>query len=267
MPDENLAALAGAIAGVPEEPKPEASVPPSEEKGKEPGEGVSPPPDGLASLDFSDPDKAVKTILEHPVLGKVIQRWADKAAVAQVRAARQQERESTTQQVEQEAAVQRLEEHFSGLSPQELAEELASDSRAATAYGQLQAHKASQASPQDAEQQARVYATASVMQAYMQLVAGLPEETQADLEPEKFAHLGDTAMTVWGEAIYKALVKTEVDKRWEAEKQNRLAELERARPDLMGGRRSSGSPDIMGTPSELLLEGALAQKEQQRKGG
>jgi broad specificity phosphatase PhoE len=281
--DNEVQALARELAGgtlPPEletkpEAKPEGEQKPTGEVTPK-GDGATPPPDALADL-AKDPKAAIGILLKHPELGPVLNRWADKGAAAQVREAVERVRGETRVQTEQELQEQAEAEHFQSLSKEELAEELATNEKAAAAYARFkerQQRGAGGASPEEVGLRIKVEAASGIIRTFLGLIeeSGLPDEKKAELDPTNFTILGEDALPEWGKAIYTALIELAVQKKydeeWESEKTSRLADLEEKRPDLSGGKTPGPALNLIETPSEVLLEKALAEKEQQRvKGG
>lgn len=292
--------LAAAIEGVSPEPEPEPSsgspsnqpdselTKPPEGEPASPGDGEPadkkpPPGDGgepPEPLTISEATK-VEDLLKTP-LGPVLQQWADKAASAQVKAAVEQER-ANAQQTSDAAEMQRLDSYFSQFSEEELGEVLAQSKEVSAKYAEVQRWKEGQVQAGSTEQvaaAAQVYSYVHAIRTYNSLLeaSDLPQEKRDELKPEKYTHLGAAGINEWGKAVYSALVQHEVQKavdkeletRWEAYKQEHLAELGLDEGEAPPGGGPPGSPTpaklpLMETSSELLLEAALEGK--QRRGG
>jgi len=219
----------------------------------------------LAGL--ADDPNAVPTLLQHPKLGPVVQRWADKVAAAQVKTKLEQERPIIEARVRSEMQFENLDKHFSELSQGDLADELAADPKAAAAYARVQAMKEDRSTPEDPEVTARVYAAAQTVASNLKLLdkSELSDEVKATLQPELFTHLGEEGIPTWTQAIVDALVESRASKKAEASKQESQAELDPNRPPLTPGRRGPGGFDLMGTSSEVLLERGLEKLAQERR--
>ena len=249
----------------------EGAKPPEGEKkgGEVPGEGET-PPDPLAEF-TKDPKTALKGLLANPILGPMLNQWADTAAKHQVEAAAKGAKDTVKAEAEQ-AQIEKEDKFFGELSKEDLAKELADSETgkdAAAAYGRYQLRQQQPKGPSSEETNfnIQVAATRSLVVTYQEMVDGsdLPDEVKAELQPEKFTHLGKDALVAWGKAIYEAHVKHGVDQAVESAVEERLAKLDKERPGSGGGRPPGAMPDLMTTPSEVGLTQALAAEEQKRK--
>ncbi len=269
-----------------------ASKPPGEGDDKPPaskgtdgeGEGEGEGGEKAGDGELGDPLESLvkdegflKVLLEHPTLGPKLQHWADNAGDAQVASALERERPSIEAQAQRTAAEREEDKHFSEMSPEEIHEEIAKDDKQAAAYARFQQRKESAGQP-DQEgivKASKIYAYASRIQSVQRVLrdSGLSAEAKAELAPEKFTHLGsEEGVIAWGSAVFQALVTHESDKglqglfdeKWEAEKEERLVELDGNRPPTARGRGTAPTPDLMGTPSEELLEDALSPTPQKK---
>jgi len=258
-----------------ETPKPpgttEGVQPPKDEKkdGEKPVEGET-PPDPLAEL-AKDP-KFLQRILAHPELGPKFNQWADTAAKRQVEAARREPRGPTEAQIRDRLQIEKEDDFFSKLTPEQLQEELADPETgkdAAAAYGryQLRQQQPKGPTPEETDYNIQVAAARSLVVTYREMVDGsdLSDEVKAELQPEKFTHLGKDALVAWGKAIYEAHIKHGVDQAVESAVEEALAKLDKERPGAGGGRPPGTMPDLMTTPSEVGLTQALALEEQKRQ--
>lgn len=220
------------------------------------------------------PPQTVEDLLKDPKLAPLIQRWADKSAAAQVRTAVGQV-QAEDQQAQQQANMEAWSNYFAQFSKEELAEVLAESPEAAQAYGAVQQYTAGQhqgASQQEVATAAQVYSYGHQISVYNGLLeaSDLPQDQKDALKPENYTHLGAAGINTWGQAVQAALIKheaqkaakTEIDTRWEATKQERLAELEKEHPGAAGSAGAPGAPGLplIETPDEVLLESALGKK-------
>lgn len=261
----------------PDETKPpgEGDQPPEGEKkdgeGAEKGET---PPDPLAEF-TKDPDKALKGLLAHPVLGPMLNRWLDTGAKHQVEAATKGAEATAKASVEQER-IDEEDGYFSKITPDQLKEDLAdpeTGAKAAAAYGRYNLRKEQRANapapptPGQVEEGIQMAAARSLVVTYKSMVDGsdLSDEVKAELQPEKFTHLGSGALEAWGKAIYEAHVKYGVDQAVESAIEEARANLDPERKGLGGGRPPGAMPDLMGTDSSEGLRLGLEQAEQARR--
>jgi len=239
-------------------------------------DGEEPGGEGTEGKDREKPvaPQTVEDLLKDPKLGPSIQSWADKGAQAQVRAVEGRVQAAGEQAAEQ-ANMEQWVNYFAQYNKEELAQVLAESPEAAQAYGAVQHYQANRrqgVDGQEVQTAAQVYSIGHQITTYNKMLAGsdLPQDQKEALNPEKFVHLGASGINTWGEAVHAALlkhevakaVKTEMDTRWEAVKQERLAELEKEHPGAAGSAGSPGAPgmDLLGTPDEVLLEAAFRTK-------
>lgn len=266
-----------------EEPK---KTPTSEGEEKVKGEGDGKPKDGegkgeegedpLKDL-AADPDGALKVLLEHSVLGPLLNRWSDRAGAAQVATALEQQRPITEAETKQAEAERAEDAHFSGMTQEQITEEIAGDEKAATAYARYQQRKESSGTPNaDAIAQAsQIYSYATEVSSVSGLLeeSELPAEVKESLKPDNFTHLGAEGIREWKKAVFKAILTHEAtgmaeklkEDGWEAYKEEHLPELDGDRPAVVSGRSTGPLPGLIETPSEELLESALSTKKP--KGG
>ncbi len=198
-------------------------------------------PDPLSTLTLND-------LLKHPTLGPQVHSWADRGAVAQVRSAKQQ----ALAEARADAEIEALSRRFDTMSPEELGQAL-TDPKTAEAYANLIQRNTKLkegASQEEINRAGQVYGYAVQVATYMEVLeeSGLTADVKASLSPDNFTHLGPKGITEWGKAIHKALVEHESSKgvdalleaRWEAYKEERLAELDGGRvpADVSNGRPS-----------------------------
>lgn len=301
--DPEVAALAAAIAGeevpvmiegkesVSEQGKPASEGKPPEGDGAaasegtaKPAEGEEKPGEGGGEGGQEDPLKdlaankeSLKVLLEHPVLGPLLNRWSDRAAVAQVTTALERERPTIEANAAQLEAQRTEDAHFSEMTKEQIAEEIAGDDQAATAYARYQQRKETGTLP-NAEaiaQASEVYSHATRVASVRGLLEGseLSDEVKETLKPDHFTHLKAEGIRVWEKAVFQALVtheagilatKTVADKK-ETLKEEALVELDGDRPAIVsGGRKQSALPDLMETDSTVGLEQGLAAEEAKR---
>lgn len=285
MPDEEVEALARELGAEPVEPPKPSEPPKTPDKGDEPSKDDQPPKgeekgddgtgkgetpaDPLAEY-ASDPEKALQGLLEHPKLGPMLNQWADRAARAQVEAeARKGPKAPTEAEVRQKVQEEREDKFFSELTKEQLDEEIAKDPSCAAAYGKYQLRqqeKAKVPSQEDMDQLVAAHATASLIVTFRGMVddSDLSDEQKAELQPEKFQHLGRAGMPTWGKAIYLALVQLKYDTEWASELETRRAEDDKKRPGSGGGRPPGSMFDLMTTDSSAGLEAGLAAEEKRR---
>src|SRR3990172_803142 len=233
---------------------------PEGEGGQEGGEV-----DPLKGLDL-------KALLEHPQLGPLLNSWADRAGAAQVAAALERERESIRSQAELTVDERHQDEHFSGMSREDIAAEIASDEKAALAYAEYEERRqaASEPNPDAIAAASQVYAYATRVASVSRVIndSELSVEAKAELAPENFTHLGTEGIVVWEKAVFEAMVSHEagqhaqrlLDEKWETYQQEKLAEGdETATAPTAAGRRTTNLPGLIETPSEVLLEDALTR--------
>lgn len=293
MPDEETLALAKELGlGTEEPPKPpstpepppkgDGTPTPGDTKGDQPPkgkegevegepEGEPKPPDPMDEL-AKDP-KFLQKVLAHKTLGPKFNTWADNAAKEQVRAATAAQKGTAEQQAELKAREATEDRFFEGLSEEELAEEL-KDPDCAAAYGRYQlrqGQKSAALTKEQIEYGIKAQSIVHLIQTYRQLVetSELPDEKKAELQPEKFVHLGKDALLTLGKTIYEALVEDGVQKRfdteWASVQEERLADLDGSRPAPTGGRAPGKMLDLMKTDSSVGLEQALALEAQKKR--
>ncbi len=260
-------------------PKSEGESQASEEKTK-PGDGEGEPGEGEGEGEQEDlfkdlaskPKEALKVLLEHPVLGPILQHWSDRAGDAQVTTALDRQKPITEAETKQAEAERVEDEHFSGMTQEQITEEIAGDEKAATAYARYQERKQAEGKPN-----AEAIANASQIYSYASQVASvsslleeseLTAEVKESLKPGHFMSQGAEGIKEWGKAVLQAIITHEATAKaeklkedgWEAYKEERLAEIDGERPAVVSGRRDGPKPDLMKTPSEDLLESALSVK-------
>lgn len=269
------------------EPKPETKgdgTPASKGEEKVKGEGDEEPEEGEGKGEQEDPLKdlaadakgALKVLLEHPDLGPILNKWADGAAVAQVTAALERQRPITEAETKQAEAERAEDAHFSGMTQEQITEEIAGDERAATAYARYQQRKESSGTP-NAEaiaQTAELYAYTSRIAAVKSTLeeSELSAEVKESLKPEHFTHLKAEGIREWEKAVFKAVVAHEAtamaeklkEEGWEAYKEEHLPEIDGERPAVVSGRSTGPLPGLIETPSETLLESALSGKSKKK---
>ena len=258
--------------------------PASEGEEKPKGEGEEKPKDGEEKGEEEDPLKdlaadkgALKALLEHSILGPLLNSWMDRASGAKVTAALEHQKPITEAETKRAEAERVEDARFSGMTKEQISEEIAGDEQAAVAYARYQERKQSSEAP-NAEaiaQSAQLYAYASEVSAVKGLLDGseLSAEVKDSLKPEHFTHLKTEGIREWKKAVFQALVTheatgltaKEMDEKWEAEKETRLAELDGERPAVVTGRRDGPTPDLIKTDSGVLLESALSAKPKKGK--
>lgn len=217
-------------------------------------------------------DGALKVLLEHPTLGPLLNQWNDRSAAAQVTAALERERPTIEADAKRTAAEKAEDEHFSSMTQEQISEEIAGDEEAATAYARYQQRRQSGQAPNpDAIAQAsQVYSYASRVAAVSSLLeeSELTAETKESLKPDHFTHLGTEGIREWEKAVFQAIVsheatglaETQLNEKWDAYKDEHLAEIDGERPAVVSGRRDGPMPGLVETDSGILLERALSKK-------
>ncbi|KKN16986.1 hypothetical protein LCGC14_0970400 [marine sediment metagenome] len=261
----------------PEDGKPPASdgKPESKVEGDgEPGEGEEKgekKEDPLKDL-AGDKTGALKTLLEHPILGPLLNRWADDAGNAQVATALARAKPITEADTRQADAVRAEDEHFSSMTKEQVAEEIAGDEEAATAYARYQERKQAAGQPNAAAiaESSQYYSYASRIAVVQGLLkdSDLSPEILETLKPEHFTHLKAEGIVEWEKAVFKAIVTheasaiaaKEIAAKKETLNEEVMAEVDGERPAIVSGRTDGPTPDFMKTDSGALLESALSQK-------
>lgn len=243
-----------------QEPSPAQAQASQEDESGEPKSGDDEGKDGDKPTELT-----LEAILKDPKLGKEAQAWADRAAAAQVRAALDREREKLTESVKVTAQDEAFERYVQKLSRAELGELLAEDEEFARDYARYVERQQKPVLDADAVAAAsQTYGLAAQIATYSKMLdeSGLPPEKLKELDGNNFTDQGPDGIVTWGAAIWDALLEQRVqqkfDEAWEAEKQDRLAELDKDRPPMVNGRRTAGIPDLLTTNSEDLLERALS---------
>ncbi len=255
--------------GEPSPEKPKAKAPASKEEpagepeGTKPKEGDDDPFKGMKPKDI------IAKLLEHPDVGPVLQNWADRAGDAQVATALDTARptiEADTRRLEAEKAE---DAHFSGLTKEQIAEEIAGDEKTASAYARFQQRKEA-GSPLNAEaivQTSQLYSYTSRVAAVTSLLeeSELTAEVKETLKPGNFTHLKTEGIREWEKAVFMALLghaadaKAEelLEERWETYQQEHMADTDAERPPMVRGREVAGVlPDLM-TDTTKLFEDAF----------
>lgn len=260
--------------------KPEAKAPASKEgpvvgeseDGEKPKEGDEDPFKGMK------PKDVLVKLLEHPEIGPVLQHWADRAGDAQVATALDAARPTIEADSRQAEAERADDEHFSGMTKEQIAEEIAGDEAVASAYARFQQRKEAGSLP-NAEaiaQSSQLYSYASRVAAVSGLIEGseLSDEVKATLKPDNFKHLKAEGIRAWESAVFQALVLHEaeakadvlLEERWETYQQERMAETDGDRPPMVRGRKVAGTlPDLIGTDTNELFEDAFKRTAQEKK--
>ena len=260
--------------------KPKAKAPASKE---EPPEG-EPEGDGTSKEGDEDPFKGMKPkdalvkLLAHPDIGPVLQKWADQAGDAQVATALATARPTIEADTRRSEAEKADDDHFSGLTKEQIAEEIAGDEKVAAAYARFQQRKEAGSLP-NAEaiaQTSQLYSYTSRVAAVSSLIEGseLSDEVKETLKPGNFTHLKTEGIKEWEKAVFQALVThtaeakaTELlEERWETYRQEQLAETDgtESAPMVRGRRVGSVLPDLM-TDTTKLFEHAFQQPDQAKK--
>ncbi len=257
--------------------KPKAKAPASKEA---PGDG-EPEGDGTPKEGDEDPYKGMKPrdvlikLLEHPDVGPELQRWADRAGDTQVATALEAARPNIEADTRRSEAEKAEDEHFSGMTKEQIAEEIAGDEKVATAYARFQQRKEAGSLP-NAEAIARtsqLYSYTSRVAAVSSLIEGseLSAEVKETLKPGNFTHLKTEGIREWEKAVFQALVlhtaeaKAEelLEERWETYQQEHMADTDGDRPPMVRGRKVDGVlPDLIGTDTTKLFEDAFTRTEQ-----
>ncbi len=244
------------------------------------GEGDDKPGEGGDTDDQEDPlkdlaadkDGALKALLEHPDLGPLLNRWLDKASDGRVATALAQAKPITEADTRKADAVRAEDKHFSGMTQEQISEEIAGDEKAAIAYAQYQERKQAegQPDPKAVTEASLVYSYASRVAVVTDLIkeSDLSTDVKETLNPDNFTHLKAEGITVWEKAVFKALVTheaaavaaKEIAGKKETLNEEIMAEVDGERPAIVTGRADGPSPDFMKTDSGTLLESALSKK-------
>ncbi len=266
--------------------KPEdGETPASEGKTKTEGEGDDKPGEGGEGDDKEDPlkdlaadkDGALKVLLEHPDLGPLLNRWLDKASRAKVTAALAEAKPITEAETIKAETERAEDEHFAGMTKEQIAEEISGDEESATAYARYQQRQQARGTPnaEAVSKASEIYAYAAKVSMISGLVkeSELSDEVKETLNPDHFTHLGAQGIVEWEKAVVKALVthessaltEKELEEKFEAYKEEHMAEVDGERPAIVSGRVEGVAPDFMKTDSGVLLESALSQKPKKGK--
>ncbi|KKM93341.1 hypothetical protein LCGC14_1209370 [marine sediment metagenome] len=261
--------------GEPPPEKPKAKAPASKEKPPEgepkpevkPGEGDEDPWKGMKPKDI------LAKLLEHPEVGPVLQHWADTAGDAQSATAIEHERGVIANEAKNQAEDAHWDEHFKDMSEEDVAAELARDSKAAIAYSRYQQRQQEpDLDPARVTRASQVYGYAVQIETYNKILdeSDLPDEAKAKLAGKNFTGQGPDGIIAWGVAIDEALVEQQaevranelMEERYETFQQEHMAETDGARPPMVRGRGAGGTmPDLIKTPTTDLFEDAFAQKK------
>ncbi|KKL51544.1 hypothetical protein LCGC14_2294440, partial [marine sediment metagenome] len=252
-------------------PKPGAEGDGKPGEGEEGGEQEDPLKDLATNKD------ALRVLLEHPDLGPLLNRWNDRSAVAQVTAALERETPTIEANAKQSEAERAEDAHFSEMTQEQIAEEIAGDKGAATAYARYQQRQEAGTLPnaEAVAQASEVYSHVTRVASIRGLLEGseLTDEVKETLKPGNFTHLKAEGIRVWEKAVLQAIVdhestgkaQTLLEEKWEGFKEERLAELDGDQPALISGGRSKGAmPNLMETDSTVQLEQGLAAEEAKR---
>ena len=242
--------------------------------GEKPKDGDEPPEDDpLKGLELKD-------LLEHSVLGPIIQHWSDTTGNTRIKGALETERESLATSAKRTAEEEQSNAHFASLSQEQVIEEITGDEDAALRYAQykarLKAGTDSGMSPEAIVRTSEIYSIGSQVRLNLQMLEGseLPQEVKDQLKPENYNKPEGEGLTAWGEAIFKALVTQEAEKvaqgllesKWEAYQQEHLAETDGERPAATGGRKTPNLPDLITTPTDQLWDGAFEGRKPDKEG-
>ena len=257
--------------GEPPPEKPKAKAPASKEEPPDgepkpevkPGEGDEDPFKGM------EPKDILAKLLEHPEVGPVLQHWADRAGDAQSLAAVEQERGAIANEARTQAEDAHWDEHFGKMSEEEIAEELAKDSKSAIAYSRYQQRQQEpDLDPDRIVRASQTYGYVIQAETYVKMIEGsdLSAERKAELDPKKFMGQGPAGIIAWGTAIYEALIEQSarikadalLEAEWETYQQEHLAETDGERPPMGRGRVASTLPDLLTTETPALFEDAFA---------
>ena len=252
------------------EGKPESKVEGDEKpgEGEEKGEQKEDPLKDLAS----DKDGALKTLLEHPDLGPLLNRWLDKASSGRVATALARAKPITEADTRKADAVRVEDERFSSMTKEQVAEEIAGDEEAATAYARYQERKqtAGQPNAEAITEASQIYSYAARVAVVQGLLkdSDLSPEILETLKSDHFTHLGAEGIVEWEKTVWKALLTheasaiatKEIADKTETLNEEVMAEVDGERPAVITGRRDGPSPDFMKTDSTELLESALSKK-------
>ena len=232
--------------------------------------GATPAEEGGAAEQPQEPkllDVGLDELLQDPELGPLVESYAQSKA--------EQEARQKAQQAQQEALLAQWQAYFQALDDAELAEALQDPQRrqAYLAVHQWQQQQAQVQAEQLVQQRAKVQAYAEQIRTLDRMLQRLPEEKRKELDPRRYTYLGEAGIGIWTQAVLDAVsdhmaeqrIQAELEKRWEALRQERLAELERETPVPSGLQPSGPLPDLMTTDPQTLLELALQGRPLDRK--
>jgi len=258
----------------------EGTVKPGDEGDGEPREGEDGGEQEDPLKDLAANKESLKVLLEHPILGPLLNKWSDRAAVAQVTSALERERPTIEANAKQLEAEHTEDAHFSEMTQEQIAEEIAGDEEAATAYARYRQRKEAGALPNATAiaQASEIYSHATRVASVSSMLEGsdLSAEVKESLKPDHFTHLGAEGIREWEKSVFQALVTHEASvlsvkelaEKKETLNEEIMAEVDGERPALVsGGRRSNALPNLMETDSTVQLEQGLAAEEARRKVG
>jgi len=291
--DPEIKSLAAAIAGETLEPSIDLDSlgknPDPADSGKTPdasgGTAVEAPSGQASTGDKGDDDAGSKleneepiklsdldldALLKHPKLGPTLNSWADRAAASQVQAALSQAQPGIEANTRQQLEDQAFDREVKEMTEQELAEELR-DPAFQKRYARWvdQSQTPTSLDPNAVAEVSQVFAYAAQIATYNRALAnsGISQEVKDTLKSENYTAQGPDGLIKWGEDVMIALsnhaaearASELLEERWEAFRQDRLAEQDGSRPPLTPGRKAPPQLDLLGTPSDTLLEKALSK--------
>ena len=262
----------------PERPKAKKAPASKEEPAKEEPDGGAKPKEG-----DEDPFKGMKpkdilrTLLEHTEVGPVLQQWADQAGDAQVATALDNARPNIEAETRRSEAERSEDAHFSEMTQEQIAEEIAGNQKAASAYARYQQRKEAGEAPnaEAVAQSSQLYSYASRVAAVSGLIeeSELTAEIKESLKPGNFTHLKAEGIREWEKAVFSALVEHDaearanelLEERWETHLQERMAETDGSGPPMVRGRKVAGTlPDLIKTDTSVLFEDAFTRTAQEK---
>ena len=220
----------------------------------------------------ADPKGTLKILLEHPILGPILNRWTDDAGNAQVATALERQKPITEADTRKAEAERAEDEHFSSMTQEQIAAEISDDRDAAVTYARYQQRQETKGAP-NAEaitEASQIYSYAARVSVVKALIdeSELTAEVKETLNPDHFTHLKAQGIIEWEKATFNALVAheasalsaKEIAAKKETLNEEVMAEVDGERPAIVTGRREGPSPNFMKTDSTELLESALSKK-------
>ena len=275
----------GTVSEGKDAPPKDKEPPVSKEEPKTGREGEEEPGEGEEKGEQEDPLKdlaadakgALKVLLEHPILGPLLNKWSDKAGNAQVATALEEARPGIEADAKRSEAERAEDNYFSSMSEEEVTAAIGSDPKVASAYARYQQREQAGEAPNATAvvQASQIYSYASEVALIKGLLdeSELSDEVKETLKPDNFRHLKVEGIAAWKKAVFQAIVTHEAsaiaakeiaDKK-ETLNEEIMADIDGERPAVTQGRREGPTPDLIKTDSNVLLENALSGKAKKGK--